>query len=354
VGRAPFAVVRPGTRGRAARKLADKIHSELVAGTFNAPSRKTWEEFQTRYDEVVLAGKARRTRLAALTSFAIFAKLAAPAKVSAINSETIADFVCERRKLRGQKRGAHISPASVNHDLRHIKAALGFAVEWGYLERVPKFHMEKEPEKLPVYVTPEHFAAIYGACSKARFPEGIAGVDPADWWRGLIVTAYMTGWRISELLALTHADLNIEAGVAITRHEDNKGKRDERVKLHPVVVEHLKKVRTLGGKVLRWPHDEKTLRVQFAELQEEAGIHLPCRGQHEHTRWCHVYGFHALRRAFATMNADRLTSDALQVLMRHKSYQTTKRYINMARQIDGAVDGLHVPEVLKGKKAAGA
>jgi hypothetical protein len=48
------------------------------------------------------------------------------------------------------------------------------------------------------------------------------------------------------------------------------------------------------------------------------------------------------------MNADKLTPDALQALMRHKSYQTTQFYINMTRQMDAAVAGLHVPEVLRG------
>ncbi len=37
--------------------------------------------------------------------------------------------------------------------------------------------------------------------------------------------------------------------------------------------------------------------------------------------------------------------------MRHKSYQTTQRYINMARQIDEAVEALHVLDVLKIKQA---
>ncbi len=46
------------------------------------------------------------------------------------------------------------------------------------------------------------------------------------------------------------------------------------------------------------------------------------------------------------MNADKLTPDALQALMRHKSYQTTQVYINMARPMDKAVAALHVPEVL--------
>ncbi len=51
------------------------------------------------------------------------------------------------------------------------------------------------------------------------------------------------------------------------------------------------------------------------------------------------------------MNADKLTPDALQALMRHKSYSTTQKYINMARQMDQAVAALHVPDVLKSKAA---
>ena len=53
------------------------------------------------------------------------------------------------------------------------------------------------------------------------------------------------------------------------------------------------------------------------------------------------------------MNADKLTPDALQALMRHKSYPTTQLYINMARQMDKAVESLHVPDVLKVRKAEG-
>jgi hypothetical protein len=49
------------------------------------------------------------------------------------------------------------------------------------------------------------------------------------------------------------------------------------------------------------------------------------------------------------MNAATLTVGALQSLMRHRDYKTTQRYINMAPQLAGAVDSLHVPAVLKMK-----
>ncbi len=99
--------------------------------------------------------------------------------------------------------------------------------------------------------------------------------------------------------------------------------------------------------VFYWPHHERTLWADFPRIQEAAGIHLPCHEKHEHIPACYLYGFHDLRRAFATVNAPTLTGDALQALMRHKSYQTTQRYIDMARQLDDAVETLHVPDVLR-------
>ena len=120
------------------------------------------------------------------------------------------------------------------------------AHEWGYLPKLPRVKMLREPEKLPQYVTPEHFATIYQqGCPLAVMPRNPGQHYTAEnWWRALLVTAYMTGWRISELLALEKIDLDLEAGTAITRHSDNKGKRDERVPLHAVVVEHLRVLET--------------------------------------------------------------------------------------------------------------
>jgi integrase len=229
-----------------------------------------------------------------------------------------------------------------------LKAALKVAKEWKYLAELPRFRMEKEPKKLVSYVTGDDFAKIYRACDRARMPEDVPNVKPADWWRGFLAMAYLTGWRIGDLLALRRDDLDLDIGFAISRAANNKGKRNEKVKLHPVVVEHLRKLTaTFSPVVFPWNHNVRTIYSEFWRIQKAAEIHLPCPEAHEHTPACHYYGFHDLRRAFATMNAEKLTADALQALMRHKSYQTTQKYIAMARQMDAAVASLHVPEVLR-------
>ncbi len=343
----------PGFRGKKeAERYKNKVENDLMAGTYQMTPLKQWADFRQEYERRIVPRLAARSREPVKTALDHFERIIKPVRVLVIATHHIDDFIAVRRTEPGKKKGDLVSPATVNKDLRHLKAALNVAVEWGYLARLPKFRMEREPKKLPRYVLPDHFTAVYGACEKATMPEGLP-YPPADWWRGLIVTGYMTGWRIGDMLGLARADLDLEAGVAITRLEDNKGKRDERVKLHPVVVEHLRRIPGFTPTVFPWNHDERTLWDEFGRVQVAAGIHLPCRGKHEHTPSCHVYGFHDLRRAFATMNADRLTPDALQALMRHKSYLTTQVYINMSRQLDDAVASLHVPEVLKGKVSGG-
>ena len=80
--------------------------------------------------------------------------------------------------------------------------------------------------------------------------------------------------------------------------------------------------------------------------KQSAEIHLECHEKHEHTDFCHVYGFHDIRRAFATVNAPQLTSVELQALMRHKSFQTTQKYIRMAAAVERSAKKLSVPDVL--------
>lgn len=347
-GRRKCKAFGPGAFGK---KLAFQFQrqtwAELLTGSYKAPAKKGWAEFKTEYESRIAGSMNRGTRRETMDAVRHFERLVNPRKVAAIRTVTVDDYKAKRAVEPGKKKGSTVSPATLNKELRHLRAVLRIAYEWKYLPEMPRFRMVREPGKLPTFVTGEHFAAIYRACDQARMPEDLPGIAAVDWWRGVLVFAYMTGWRISEILALRRADLNLEAGIAITRAEDNKGKRDEQVTLHPVIVEHLNRVQSFDPCVFPWNHNRRTLDVQFDRIQAAAGVYLPCSKNHEHTDACHRYGFHDLRRAFATQNAKRLSADALQKLMRHKSYTTTQRYINMTSQLEEAVAVLHVPDVLR-------
>ena len=328
----------------AAENYRRKKEGELAAGLCRSIVKMTWESFRKRYETEIGPTLSVGSQGVVKQAFDQFQKLMAPARLDVITTSTVDSFIARRRAGKGRRPGSTVSPASINKELRHLKAAFKVAHEWGCMPVVPKVRMLKEPQKLARFVTVEHFTAIYDACDKAQYPTGLA-CSPAEWWRALVTFAYMTGWRIGECLALRRDDVDLANGRATTRARDNKGKRDEVVPLHPLVVEHLREVVGFSPLMLPWGEDRRTLYAEYHRIQREAGIHLDCHEDHEHTDACHAYGFHDLRRAFATMNAANLSGDVLQRLMRHKSYTTTQRYINLASQVNSSVAALFVPEL---------
>ncbi len=217
-----------------------------------------------------------------------------------------------------------------------MRAVFRKAAKWDYLPKAPEIDFLKELGRLPTYISPEDFAAVYQAADQARFPSD-QPYPAADWWRGLLVTGYMTGWRIGALLSLRRDDVDFEKATALSRAEHNKGKRDQIIHVHPIVIEHLKKLAGFSPVFFPWNYRRATIFTEFGRIQAAAGVKPPAGRAH--------YSFHDLRRALATMNADRLTADALQLLMQHKDYQTTQRYINMARQLNPAAQNLFVPDL---------
>jgi integrase len=362
-----------GPRGKAAAEArANKTHYELTAGTYESPTGKTWEAFRKRYEQKVIATMEARSAELARRSLDTFERIIKPKRISRIRSEDISDFIAKRKtetvsterrlSARGaagkvdtvaEAKSAKISAATLNKALRYLKAALRTAVEWGDLKKMPRVRFQREPKRLATYVTPEHFAAIYAACESVQSPTDIRNVAPCDWWRALLIATYLTGWRIGQILELRWSDIDLEAGMAVTRAEGNKGRRDMQIPVHPMMVEHLRRIRaSFSDVVFPWPHGRRRLWTVFDGIQSRAvladGSPLPPSGKGG--RW---YGFHDLRRAFASLNAGSMNVFELQQLMQHKSLATTQTYVNLANQLNPKVANLFVPP-LPATKAHGA
>src|SRR5262249_18825062 len=149
---------------------------------------------------------------------------------------------------------------------RHIRAALGVAAEWGYLRQVPRFRMERTAKRIPRYVSLDHFGLMYEAAEHARLPRDLP-YPAADWWQGAFVFLAMTGWRIGDLLGLRRDDVDLEDGYAITRAEVSKADRDDKVKLHQVAIDHLKRLACFDPMMFPWHHDRRTLDDELDRIQ---------------------------------------------------------------------------------------
>jgi hypothetical protein len=147
-----------------ARQLADKIEADaahLRAGLLpqhpdvTGPYLKlymagrTWKEFREEYRVRALDGQAEATRKLAQECLDRFERLMKPAAVCEVTAQTVADFVVALRRQRGRKKGETASPATVNKNLRHLKAALRMAHEWQYLAQVPRSASRRSRRSCP-------------------------------------------------------------------------------------------------------------------------------------------------------------------------------------------------------------
>ena len=321
---------------RNAEKLRMKLEAELITGTYEDTSRATWAEFRKRYEELVLDGMKADNRAETVNALDHFGRILNVKKIASVGSSDIVRYVAGRWKERGVGKGSLTSPATINKELRHLRAVFRKAKKLGFLASAPDFDFLKVPRKIPTWIPPDELAKLYRACEVARLPKGLP-YPPADWWRALLVFGYMTGWRIGSMLALERAGVDLDAGTAFSPADDNKGGRDQVIALPPLIVEHLKRIPSFGPLFFPWGHQERTLYTQFAAIQAEAAV-KPARGKGR-------YGFHDLRRAFATLNAGRLSADVLQALMQHQSYTTTQGYIDLARQMRPASHDVFVPDL---------
>lgn len=338
---------------RDANGFKAKIEHELAQGTYLETKPKRWGDFVGQYKSDSLTALRPKTQKEYLTAIEHFERICKPRCVSDVDEPMLDKYKAARAAEDGFYDGSKVAPATINKELRSIKAVLGKAKRWKCIKQVPDFEFVREPEKLPRFMTEQHFEQIYQACNAAKKPHQLP-YDAPDWWRGLLVFIYFTGWRISEPTALLRRDVDLDNALAITRHTDNKGKRDEAVRLHPVVVDHLELLKSFHVEMFPWPHGERELYREWHRIQDEARIVLECpdAGFHECNRKCRYYGFHDIRRAFATVTGAQLTADDLQRTMRHKAYATTQRYINDRERALGVdVSKLQIPGSLARKSS---
>lgn len=324
----------------AARQYAANLESRLNTDQFSGLGRITWRDYQAEYTADCLGRNRPATRQQYAATFAHVTRILAPRTLEDFTRQSVARYAMAR--LGEEHRGEPISPATVNKELRQIKAALREAAKRKYIAACPPIDLLHEEQKVPTYCPPEHFAKLYDACDAATRPDE-QGFTAPDWWRAYLLCLYTTGWRRNEPLSVPKEALDWERGVIYLDAAAAKSRRGEVVHVPPILLEHLERIKSFGPMVFPWPHSPKALHDEFWGIQDTAGVKR---------RDGERYGFHDLRRGFATLNADRVSAEVLQRIMRHKSYTTTQRYIDAGRMMQSP-GNLYVPELPERQDGAG-
>jgi site-specific recombinase XerD len=181
--------------------------------------------------------------------------------------------------------------------------------EWA----LPYIPAPKREKRLPVVLSQEEVS---------RFFENLPNLKH----RALIMTAYATGMRVSEVVSLRAAD--IDSDRMMIRVEQGKGRKDRYVMLSPNLLELLRAY----WKVVR--------PANWLFPGQRPGTHLTTKRIHQVcVRASAAAGLtkratvRALRHSFATHLLEAGANiRVIQILLGHRSLRTTARYTHVSRE----------------------
>jgi integrase/recombinase XerD len=197
--------------------------------------------------------------------------------------------------------------------LNQTVAALRFfyGVTLGRPEIPERIAYAREPRRLPV---------VLSADEVVRFLEAVPSLKS----RTALTTAYATGLRVSEVVALKVAD--IDSGRMLIRVEQGKGGKDRYVMLSAQLLAILRTYWRLA-KPRHWLFPGRDEEHPI----DQSVLHAACRSACEAAGLTKHVTVHTLRHSFAT---HLLESGAdiriIQVLLGHTNISTTARYAQVA------------------------
>lgn len=319
-----------------------ELEGKEAKGEYRPLHRRTWAEFRAEFESKLLPRKEPKTRGFYRDAIRAFERVACPTLMQTIDTRMIDEFATKRlhdpKRPNGKNKDAQprVSIATVNATLRHIRAMLRVAHEWGFMPMLPRVRMLSEPEHEPRAIPVDVFEKILTEArgldkrlkdKKRRLTPGTdlrsAAHNPpcSDWWVAYLSVAYLTGMRWNEILNLKWSDLRFAAKPEICIGNKKAGRIDY-VPMAKTLEDRLKAwMNTNTADAIRdnrlvFPHlcHPRTLSATWEQLQKWAGIADPFR-------------FHDMRVSFCTnLVAAGTEAATLKKLARHTSLATTLKY----------------------------
>lgn len=326
------------TTRREAERAAAKWEAELQEGRYQASTNISWQEFRERYESEKLASLAKSTADSAATALNHLERLINPKNLIVLNSTTLSKF---QAKMRLEE----MRETTIATHLRHLRAALSWAVSMELLPKVPDLHMPKRARGRTLMrgrpITTEEFERMLAAVPKVR-PN-----DAATWvhyLRGL----WLSGLRLEESTVLSwDEDSPIMVDLTGRRPrlriyaEAEKGHQDRLLPMTPDFAQFLLQTSNVDreGLVFRvvghYTHEQMT-PPRIGRIISEIGKKANVVVRKSEGKFASA---HDLRRSFGTRWAPRVKPATLQLLMRHRSIETTLKYY-VAQDADEIADEL--------------
>jgi integrase len=229
---------------------------------------------------------------------------------------------------------------TINKHHRTLKTILRAAESAGFISKMPKVSMMREPRRKVHVASFEQIDRIIFSCACARWPREIEGnpVNPGDYWRALVVFVFNIGLRHSDFTDVKMTDLDWVAR-SISMFMKKTGDYETKP-VEPCVFEHIEKIRGERVYLFGKKCSRKQRYGQWKKIQRHAGLPEP------------LFTFHDLRRTCGS-ELYAISPAAAQEMLGHSDIETThKSYTNMTQHLRDVVGHRPQPQSFGGLKLA--
>jgi integrase len=289
-----------------AKEILAKKKAEAVEGRYELPSKKLspkLEDFVTEYFNYYQANRRPRSVRRHLVSW--------HAIQPSFGSKRLAEITpFDLERYRRQRKQGGRSDVTINRELAFLRNLYNMAITWGKATENPvkKVRFARENNGRIRVLTPEEESFLLAQCGPPLQP--------------LVVAALHTGFRASELLALTWEDVDFRRGMITVKAAYAKNGESRSVPMNTVLTATLQSVRMgalATGPVFcsRNGTPYRSFRTAFEHAVRQAGID--------------GLVFHDLRHTFASrLVMSGVDLPTVQALMGHKDISMTLRYTHLS------------------------
>lgn len=308
---------------RDAERIAAKIEKEVNEGTYQA-KHVTWKDFRQRYVDHRKVEWAPATLKRVNTVLDTVEAYIKPGLLRGVDSAAVL-------KIHGELIRKGLSPAGIASVLRHLKAALRWALRKRLIREIPDIEMPKEASKAGGRaVTGEEFDRWLEAIAKE-----VPKADVESWKRALWLL-WNSGLRIGEAVKLDWTndrhltvDLSGKFPRFVIAAGTSKNRKHQKFPMAPECYRWLMETPeaerqglmirpTIGGSPVGYGCVVKII----ARSGKAAGIIVGRDSKDEPV----FASAHDLRRSAATRWAAKVQPAVLQAYMRHASPATTAKF----------------------------
>jgi len=310
------------TRREAELELAEVL-KDIHMGEFERRKRQSEIRFFEIADDYLAFGIARkRSSVRDGRSIGYLKKFFGNVLCEKIYRSMIDRYIAERKKDPGRK-GKPIQDSTINRELACLKTIFRRAHMDGKIARNPMvgFKLLPEDNVRDRVLTNEEYQKLLFA-------------SPAH-LRPVIITAWETGMRRSEVLNLKWDQVDLKKSMIQLHGDNTKNGRSRKVPISPFLMNTLTKIKRINQYVFNYKGKHLVdVKTAFMKGCNQAGIE--------------DFRFHDLRHCFVTsMRRSGVPDRVIMAITGHQTMECFKRYDTITVDDLKRAVGLNVPENLE-------